>query len=543
MRKFWIPIAAVVLFMALAIPAFAGPFSDVPTDHWAWRAVKHLQEEGMVIGFPDGTFKGDNLFTRYEMAMVIARMYDQFMEKVADVEAKIPTGTSGITQEQLDSYKADMQEILDGFKEELEMRGYDIDDMKDWMWNIEDRVAALEKRSQAVTIDGVLRFRIEDIITNEYVGPYGSPFIGGTPGSNPGESFKANQMVKIAFSAEPAEFLKTYIDLWQIRDYLSTGAGIGGPWMEKDNGWLAVDQAYVMADLYKILGWEPGSLFNHFTIGVGRMYDVYGTYGMIFDNKYRTRPGLVFNFGGDRLDLRAFAARSVRNSIQEGLAVGRVAYGFGDPKGERNKTNYFAKVGVNLLPEGYGDEDGIGVDVDSQILDGDYINRIKVEFVYMQKDQDGFSVKDTYGTNYSNSLIAGVDLFNDGNTRVNVQYADVGLLPGFTSADLNPFENYDAYMGLIGGNTTLSYEDGLNLFPINFVGGAAVLEHTWFDTLYTKLFFYDGKTQSSTALPVLIRLHLKYPLSDKADIILDYIHSGIDAPTLAKLRGTYLVSF
>ena len=539
MRKIWIPIAAAVLFMAFAIPAFAGPFSDVPSDHWAWRAVKHLQEEGLIIGYPDGTFKGDNLFTRYEMAMVIARLYDQLMEKINAIPPA--QELAGVTPEQLDAAKADMQKLIDEFKDELEMQGYDVSDMKDWMWNIEDRVAALEKKTQAVKVDGVLRFKIEDIITNEYIGPYGTPFIGGTTGTGPNESFEAEQMIKLAFSAEPADFLKTYVDLWQIRSFI--GTGVGGAVTATDNGYLAVDQAYVMADLYKILGWAPGPLFNHFDMGVGRQYDVYGQYGMIFDNHYRTRPGLMFNFGGDRLDLRAFAARSIRNNIQEGLAVGRVAYGFGDPHGERNKTNYFAKVGVNILPEGYGDEDGIGFDIDSQVLDGDYLNRLKVEYVYMEKDQDGYSVKDTYGTDYSNSFIVGVDLYNDGNTRVNVQYADIGLLPGFTSADLNPFEVCDSYTGLIGNNTTLSWETGINIFPINFVGGGAILEHTWFDTLYTKLFFYDGKTQSSTALPVLIRLHLKYPLSDKADIMLDYIHSGIDAPTLAKLRGTFLVSF
>lgn len=540
MRKLWIPLAAAVLFVAFAIPAFAGPFSDVPADHWAWRAVKHLQEEGMVVGYPDGTFKGDNLFTRYEMAMVVARLYDQLMDKINQIPPS--QSVEAYTKAESDAMMKDMQDLIDEFGDELEMLGYDIDDMKDWMWNIEDRVSALEKRSQAVDVSGILRMRIEDVISNEYIGPFGTPYIGGTPGTTGNENVEFEEWINLAFMAHPADFLTTYVDLWQIQSFIPTN-GVGGDVTADSNGWLEVDEAWVQGDVFNILGWEPTDFFNRFTMTAGRQKTRFGAYGMIFDNYWRTRPGVMFDFGGDRLDVSAFMARNVRNGMQEGIGVGRIGYGFGDPKGKTNNTNHFAEVGVNLLPEGYGDEDGIGFDIDSEVLPGDYLNRVKVEYVFLEKDQDGYSVEDTYGTDYANSFIVGVDVYNDGNTRVNVQYADIGLLPGFTSADVNPFEEFDSYMGIVGGNATMSYESGINIFPINFVGAAAVLEHTWFDTLFSKLYFYDGTTQNETDLPVLIRLHLKYPLSDKADLMLDYIHSGIDAPTLAKLRGTFLVSF
>jgi hypothetical protein len=540
-------LAAAVLFVVFAIPAFAGPFSDVPSNHWAYRAVTHLQQEGIIVGYPDGTFKGDNLFTRYEMAMVIARIYDQLMEAIEDV--KVPDG-DWATMDDLEEYMDMVDDLIDEFADELEMIGYDIDDMKDWMWNIEDRVSALEKRTQDVRVSGVLRFKIEDIITNEYIGPYGTPYIGGTPGTSGFENFEVEELIKLAFSAQPAEFLKTYVDMWQIRSFI--GGGIGGVVTETDNGYLAIDQAYVLADVYDILGWKPGNHFNRFTMKVGRLKTQFGAYGMIFDNFYRSRPGILFDTGGDRLDITAFMARNFRHdhgtpgspSYQDGLGVGRIAYGFGDPKCKYNRTNYFAKVGVNYLVEGYGDEDGIGFDLDTEILNGEYLNRAKVEYVYMEKDQYGFSVKDPLRfEGHENSFIIGVDLYNDGNTRVNVQYADVGYLPGFTSADLNPFECCDSYSGVYGYNVHRVWETGINIFPVNFEGAGAILEHTWFDTLYTKLFFYDGTTQEDKYLPALVRLHLKYPLSEKADILLDYIHSGIDAPTLAKLRGTFLVSF
>ena len=67
-----------VLAMAMALgvsaTAFAAnPFSDVPAGHWAYASVAKLAATGVVDGYPDGTFKGDNLMTRYEMAQIVAK--------------------------------------------------------------------------------------------------------------------------------------------------------------------------------------------------------------------------------------------------------------------------------------------------------------------------------------------------------------------------------------------------------------------------------------------------------------------------------------
>ena len=52
----------------------ANPFSDVTPNEWAYQAVADLSEQGVVEGYPDGTFKGERNITRYEMAQIIARM-------------------------------------------------------------------------------------------------------------------------------------------------------------------------------------------------------------------------------------------------------------------------------------------------------------------------------------------------------------------------------------------------------------------------------------------------------------------------------------
>lgn len=52
----------------------ANPFSDVSTDDWAYQAVSDLSDQGVVEGYPDGTFKGERNITRYELAQIIARL-------------------------------------------------------------------------------------------------------------------------------------------------------------------------------------------------------------------------------------------------------------------------------------------------------------------------------------------------------------------------------------------------------------------------------------------------------------------------------------
>ena len=48
-------------------------FPDVPSNHWAYEAVSDLFRRGLVEGYPDGTFGGDRLLTRYEFAEIVYR--------------------------------------------------------------------------------------------------------------------------------------------------------------------------------------------------------------------------------------------------------------------------------------------------------------------------------------------------------------------------------------------------------------------------------------------------------------------------------------
>lgn len=65
--------AALFATAAFTVSA-ANPFADVDTSSWAYQAVSQLSDQGVVEGYPDGTFKGDKNVSRYELAQIIARL-------------------------------------------------------------------------------------------------------------------------------------------------------------------------------------------------------------------------------------------------------------------------------------------------------------------------------------------------------------------------------------------------------------------------------------------------------------------------------------
>ena len=118
---------SLVLAMAMALGVTASayaanPFSDVPAGHWAYDAVNKLAAEGVVDGYPDGTYGGDKLMTRYEMAQIVAKA----MAKGANVD-----------------------KLAAEFADELDSLGV--------------RVANLEKKADNVKVTGEIRYSYRDV--------------------------------------------------------------------------------------------------------------------------------------------------------------------------------------------------------------------------------------------------------------------------------------------------------------------------------------------------------------------------------------------
>jgi len=147
----------VIAVLVLAVPAFAqSPFSDVPMDHWAYQAVDTLTKAGLIEGYPDGTFKGNQPMTRYEFAMLIARAM-QSKALAGGPGPQGPAGPAGIgggaglTPEQA----ALLERLKNEFMPELKQLRSDLNDL-------ESRVADLEAKpeyKQKVSVDGNISVR------------------------------------------------------------------------------------------------------------------------------------------------------------------------------------------------------------------------------------------------------------------------------------------------------------------------------------------------------------------------------------------------
>lgn len=141
MKKLTLLIAAVMMFCFTA-PLFAAPvFPDVPEEHWARDAVASLAANGIVEGYPDGTFKGDRAATRYEMAMVIARLIAKMEQENANFATKAD----------LDA----LRNLVDQLKSELDALGVRVTNLEDAVGKLDKRVTELER----ITFYGELEAR------------------------------------------------------------------------------------------------------------------------------------------------------------------------------------------------------------------------------------------------------------------------------------------------------------------------------------------------------------------------------------------------
>ncbi|MBV9850633.1 MAG: S-layer homology domain-containing protein [Armatimonadetes bacterium] len=138
--------------------AASGPFADVPADHWAYNAVKTLQDAKIVIGYPDGTYGGRRPMTRYEFATAIARLMpllspdtSNFATK-GDLDALRNDLTNRLQQNQaaLDA----LTRLVNEFQPELQRLGQDVAAVQARLANLEGRVAAVEAEQQRLRITG-----------------------------------------------------------------------------------------------------------------------------------------------------------------------------------------------------------------------------------------------------------------------------------------------------------------------------------------------------------------------------------------------------
>ena len=66
-----------VLAFGFVCRASAQEFPDVPAGHWAYQEIETLAKEGVVVGYPDGTFKADSYVDRAEFSTMVIKALAQ----------------------------------------------------------------------------------------------------------------------------------------------------------------------------------------------------------------------------------------------------------------------------------------------------------------------------------------------------------------------------------------------------------------------------------------------------------------------------------
>ncbi len=75
MKKLIAALSAVVLCLSMPIASFAGSYSDVSTDHWAYSQIQKAAEEGFMSGMGDGTFGLGQKVTKAQFVSMVVRLF------------------------------------------------------------------------------------------------------------------------------------------------------------------------------------------------------------------------------------------------------------------------------------------------------------------------------------------------------------------------------------------------------------------------------------------------------------------------------------
>jgi len=153
-----------MLVVALAVPAMAQSFSDVPSDHWAYDAINKLVAAGIVEGYPDGEYKGQQPMTRYEMAVMVSRALDNISNEMEAMSEGLTTGqaedVTAIVKSLMEKNMPENETLSDGqaeevadivdaltfeLKAELKVLGADVDALSADMAEMQKTVDQLKK--------------------------------------------------------------------------------------------------------------------------------------------------------------------------------------------------------------------------------------------------------------------------------------------------------------------------------------------------------------------------------------------------------------
>lgn len=222
---------AVIALSAGASAYAANPFVDVKESSWAYQAVSELSKQGVIEGYSDGTFKGNNHLTRFEMAQIVARLLAQ--------------------ENQLnESQKATVTKLANEYAQELS--------------NLGVRVSDVEKKVGNIAWSGDVRFRYAH-----------EEFLKAGFGVNAKDKlYKADPMsVRLRLNADAKVNDRTHVkaSLLHEYDFIGYEDPVGGEFYPAGTQYTGVNRMHIEYAPTKDTLVDVGS--TQLTLGTGAWYD------------------------------------------------------------------------------------------------------------------------------------------------------------------------------------------------------------------------------------------------------------------------------
>jgi len=124
----------------------------ISPDHWAYQSVKRLVDLGIVEGYPDGTFQGNEPISRYEIAAITDRALRNLNDKFDRVERKIWKNDS-----ELFNLDLTLSLLAKEFRNELELLGNNIDEINQKIKNLDNRISKFEKPDTGIVVSADIK--------------------------------------------------------------------------------------------------------------------------------------------------------------------------------------------------------------------------------------------------------------------------------------------------------------------------------------------------------------------------------------------------
>ncbi|MFN3410657.1 MAG: S-layer homology domain-containing protein [Exilispira sp.] len=141
-------IFSIICFAQTAPSIPSNFFTDVPQSHWAYEALLKLYQSGLITGYPDGTYKGNQPMSRYEIALIIYKLLIYLQSQIKNTGSTI--SNTNLTPENFDQIINEILQKSRISEEEIKIIKDLINEFKNELISMESQFKSLELRVEAL---------------------------------------------------------------------------------------------------------------------------------------------------------------------------------------------------------------------------------------------------------------------------------------------------------------------------------------------------------------------------------------------------------